>query len=473
MITSKIEYSEGDTAPLNFEENDENFEEDDGSTMARFDIEEMDEAVVKEVPKGWKAALFYFQLCSFWLGYNALMTALVSVVWPSQIGAIVGDADKEKYNGFIPVLGALASVVTTPISGYISDFSTHKRGKRRPFILSGAFICVLFLIACMPFSQGSDRWSVYLLMVSFLGIQFGINWAGGPYAGLMPDLVPERSYGLGSGVMALFTALGSLIGVITAGLLTNPSNYVLVYSILGAFLLFSMIPTLYITEIPRVSRPQEVYTIKAFLKSLYLPADLYKDFYWVLLTRFLEDMGIYAVLPFFQFFLKDIIHVDKPELYASVMVGLVVITSVPSSIISGPLADKYGRKLMVYISSSIMTIVLVLFIILSFNPSLTGTLLSAALFGIGYGSYSAVDWALALSVLPQGTNIAKDMGIWHCTFVIPTIFSPMITGFILSAFKKTSLFTGYIVVFSLAGLWFILCTVFIYPVKNPLVHAKR
>lgn len=37
--------------------------------------------------------------------------------------------------------------------------------------------------------------------------------------------------------------------------------------------------------------------------------------------------------------------------------------------------------------------------------------------GVGYGAYQAVDWALALDVLPKGSNIAKDMGVWHVAMV--------------------------------------------------------
>jgi hypothetical protein len=33
------------------------------------------------------------------------------------------------------------------------------------------------------------------------------------------------------------------------------------------------------------------------------------------------------------------------------------------------------------------------------------------------GAFLAVDWALALSVLPEGADTAKDMGIWHIAFV--------------------------------------------------------
>jgi len=120
---------------------------------------------------------------------------------------------------------------------------------------------------------------------------------------------------------------------------------------------------------------------------------------------------------------------------------------------------------MVYISTSIMGLVVGVFMILAFSPSLVVTLISAAVFGVGYGSYQAVDWALALDVLPPNANIAKDLGIWHITFVLPQVISPLISGLILDAMKPHSLKLGYILVFATAFLYLVGATVFIYPVK--------
>ena len=46
-------------------------------------------------------------------------------------------------------------------------------------------------------------------------------------------------------------------------------------------------------------------------------------------------------------------------------------------------------------------------------------------FGIGYGTYQAVDWALGTDVLPnKDTDAAKDLGVWHIAFVLPQSLRP-------------------------------------------------
>jgi hypothetical protein len=54
-----------------------------------------------------------------------------------------------------------------------------------------------------------------------------------------------------------------------------------------------------IKEIPRPP-PKEKFSVQKLVRDFYLDPKLYRDFYWVIVTRFFEDMGVYAILPFFQ-----------------------------------------------------------------------------------------------------------------------------------------------------------------------------
>ena len=113
-----------------------------------------------------------------------------------------------------------------------------------------------------------------------------------------------------------------------------------------------------------------------------------------------------------------------------------------------------------------MALASVIFIFVAFKPSLAFTFTVGALFGIGYGAYQAVDWALAVDVLPKGEAAAKDMGIWHVSLVLPQVLAPAITGFTLTAFKPVGLLLGYAVVFVLTALWFVLGTVFVRAIRS-------
>lgn len=179
-------------------------------------------------------------------------------------------------------------------------------------------------------------------------------------------------------------------------------------------------------------------------------------------------MGIFSILPFFQYYLHDIIGVEDAAFMASLVVSDLVLSSIFTCLFAGALSDRFGRKLLVYISATIMTISMALFVIctvFSFT-SIVWTFLICAFFGIGYGSYQAVDWAMAIDTLPKGADVAKDMGVWHLAFVIPQVISPLISGLILNSLKRFSMTWAYSITMSLTGLYFLLSTVLVTPIRK-------
>ena len=403
-----------------------------------------------------------FFISCFWFAYNFHWGALLAIVLPSQIAAIVGDARKELFNGLIPPLGAALSLIVTPLAGALSDRSRSRFGRRRPFMVAGVVINLVFLVAMGGFSHGS---SVWLFLLLYLGVQLGNNWSGGPYAGLIPDVVPADQRGTASGWLALMTALGTLAGAIAAGQMVRGERYLPIYVAIAAVVTVFLALTVWgVREAPAApsDRPAPTSLWRDFIPR----GPAYRNFYLVLVTRALVTMGIYSVFTFFQFFLKDIIHTPNPVEQTSYLIAIIIGAGVPTSLVAGALSDRHGRKPLVYLSGGLMALASVIFICVAFAPSLGFTFVVGALFGIGYGAYQAVDWALAIDVLPKGEAAAKDMGIWHVALVLPQVLAPAITGFTLTALKPMGLLLGYTVVFVLTAVWFVLGTVFVRAIRG-------
>jgi len=121
---------------------------------------------------------------------------------------------------------------------------------------------------------------------------------------------------------------------------------------------------------------------------------------------------------------------------------------------------------MVYLSTAVMGTGCVALGIVTYFPSITAAFIIAAVLGLGFGTYIAVDWALALDCLPEGSDIGKDMGIWHLSIVLPQVIAPVIAGAVLNGVKQTKTFQdAYCALFGITLMWFILAIIFIYPVK--------
>lgn len=113
-----------------------------------------------------------------------------------------------------------------------------------------------------------------------------------------------------------------------------------------------------------------------------------------------------------------------------------------------------------------MALASTLFIAAGVWPSPGWIFAVAALFGVGYGAYQAVDWALAIDVLPPGGDAAKDMGLWHVALVLPQVLAPALSGALLGLLKPWSLLGGYAAVFAVSAKWCLLGTVLVSRIRG-------
>jgi len=155
------------------------------------------------------------------------------------------------------------------------------------------------------------------------------------------------------------------------------------------------------------------------------------DFAWVLLTRLVMMLGIYTVQDFLQYYMRDAVKVAHPEQQTTNFIIILSLTSLFSALGAGWLSDRFGRKRMVYISGGFMAFVGLIFIV---TQSLPLVLAAGAIFGLGYGAYTSVDWALVADVLPSHKNFARDMGIWNISLSLPQVIAPVFGGFVIDDF---------------------------------------
>jgi MFS family permease len=114
-----------------------------------------------------------------------------------------------------------------------------------------------------------------------------------------------------------------------------------------------------------------------------------------------------------------------------------------------------------------MQIAVALFFIV-FYPTQQGIVLAiGALYGIGYGLYLAVDWALACDTIPDRAKAAKDMGLFHVAQTLPNSLIPAIEGGLIDHFNKNvAPNSGYRVAFGSVILFFLLGTIFVSRIRS-------
>lgn len=159
------------------------------------------------------------------------------------------------------------------------------------------------------------------------------------------------------------------------------------------------------------------------------------DFSWVVLTRMLVMMGVYMVQSFLEFYMRDVAKASSPEAATTTFVIILTVTATISTIFAGWGSDRIGRKRMVYLSGSFMALVGAAFVLAPYlvpGSILTLAFIAAAVFGLGYGSYVSVDWALVADVLPSESTFARDMGVWNIGLTLPQVFAVVFGGWLLA-----------------------------------------
>ncbi len=178
------------------------------------------------------------------------------------------------------------------------------------------------------------------------------------------------------------------------------------------------------------------------------------DFSWVVLTRMILMIGVYIVLTYLQFYMADVAHTDPDKASGEFLVVL-TLTATLSTAFAGWASDRIGRKRMVYISGAFMAVVGVSFILAPYvvpGQILTLALVSGAVFGVGFGAYISVDWALVADVLPSDATFARDMGVWNIGITIAGAAGTVVGGWLLTfgksigtvEFGYTLLFAGFV-----------------------------
>ena len=390
-----------------------------------------------------------------WFAYNVQWGALLPVVVPAQVAAIAG-AHKEIALGLVMNLGGLVALIVAPLAGAWSDNTYSASGRRRPFLIWFGLATVLALLVLGVLPRHT-RIANFVFAYVLLGIV--TNGWGGAYAGLIPDVVPPGQRGFASGWMAAMTLSGTVLGAVVCGALVQRGAFFAAYAFIALVLVVCLGLTLtFVHERPSSTLPRDA---RRSFRAFFPPWRQNPDFYRVLFTRSFVTMGVYSVYEFYIYFLGDVVHVRTPLVSGGILLGIAALVGAPAALFAGRLADRIGAFRVVVYSASIMSAAAFAYVAVVFAPSWSWTVIIAIIYGMGTGAYQAVDWALAIRVLPSSIDAGKDMGIWHASLVFPQAIAPGLTGLILTAFKPHSLQLGYAAAFILAAFWLLLGTVFI------------
>jgi MFS family permease len=248
----------------------------------------------------------------------------------------------------------LSAVIFRPIVGVLLD-----RFGRRPFIVWGL---LLFTLAMYMYD-----WIGGIVVLMGLRILHGMSWAVSTTAVFtaITDIIPSERRGEGMGwfstAMTLAMAVGPMFGIWVIQNLSYHALFLFAVGLSAAALLL-----MFGAKMP--FRPQSYSRRIEFFEKSVLPVTVSVFFLYIAYG------GITAFVPLFA----NSLTVNSGVFFLTYAATLVL-----SRPIAGKLSDRYGEK---FVIVPALVITISALIVLSVSTGLFGVLVSAVLYGIGFGS---------------------------------------------------------------------------------------
>lgn len=382
------------------------------------------------------------------LGINAAFFGPLQVLLAQQ-AQYFDQANKEAVLALVTGFGAAVSLVANPLFGALSDRTTAKRGRRVPWVLGGAGIGAAALLAL----AGAP--GVAAMTLLWCGVQAGCNAAYAAITAAVPDQVPRLQRGSVGGLAAMGQTAGVLLGAVIAAV---AGGFAAGYVISAAVLAATVVPYALRSQdaqIPPTVR--ERFSLGRFLASFYVSPRKYPDFGWAWLTRFLVNLGNHLVTLYLFFYLQDAVHFASPATGVLILTGIYAVMVIVTAVIGGPWSDRMGRRKPLVIGSSV--IIALAALMLAFFQTWPAAIVAAAVLGVGFGAYLAVDFALLTEVLPRARDRGKDLGVINIANSLPQVFAPMLAAPLV-------LWGGYVTLYLVAAIIGLLGAVFVYKIRG-------
>ncbi len=453
----------------------------------------------------------------FWLGLNVRNNAVGAIFMPYLVDQFARPEVRNTALGEMRTAGLVIAMLVQPAMGLLSDRSTSRFGRRRPFIFTGVLLDLIFL-AAVAFSG-----SYWMLLAAVLLLQFSSNVSHGPLQGLIPDLVPEGQRGMASAVKAIFElAPLILVGLMIAPLVGAGKFGWAVIATGGGLLVAMLLTVLLVHETPLDRKPSvplkpEMLRVLGMLAGIGLGAlagllvggvlgglaglaawplagkqtawniglglggvvamavavlagvwagtlatigqEARKKpaFTWWVVNRLMFLAAITSIqsyAPYFFMYSFDI-NAERAASMTGSLLTVVGLFTLLSALPSGWLSDRLGQARLVAWSGLLAAAGTAIVLTTIWLPNVTLIYVAGCILGLATGLFVTTNWALGTRLVPSG-EAGRYLGVSNLAGAGAGMVGNGIGGPVADALNASLPGLGYFVIFTGYGLLFLL-----------------
>lgn len=459
----------------------------------------------------------YISINLFWLGLNFRNQAMGTIFMPYLVDIFVQPEIKNTALGLLRAAGLVIAMLVQPAMGILSDHNTSRFGRRRPFIVIGVLLDLVFLAAV---ASANSYWALFIAILLF---QFSNNVSHGPLQGLIPDLVPEGQRGRASAVKAVFELLPIILVGVTIAKLVGIGEFGWAMVATGVSLLVIMLLTVgLVHEEPLHRRPETplagpMWRVLGMLAGIGVgaaagfaggaligglsclllwpfagawmaqiaglsiggliamavavvagvwggamatlgrDASRQSSFTWWVANRLLflaAATSLQGAAPYFFMYVFNATRETAADLTGGLMTVAGIFTLL-TAFASGWLADKIGARGLIGVSGLIGALGTAVLLSTAIVPSLNIIYISGIIIGIATGLFMTANWALGTDLVPPA-EAGRYLGISNLAGAGAGMVGAGIGGIMADVLNGYQMGLGYFAIFACYGALFAL-----------------
>ena len=412
-------------------------DKEDVATVSPVDgVDEGVEGTEEEVDSGRGLGVVgyvHFSVLAF--GLAAISTSLGQIILPLRVLDVAPESLKNTYLGVLTFIGMGVAMLVQPAVGYLSDKTTWRWGRRRPYIAVGALVATGLMVGV-----GAAANYVSLLVTSVL-VQLFANVSQTPYDAMLKDQVPRNQRGKISSVRAMSGAAGAVLLVLATGFImdhhiqgTRDMWLWIAVALPTAVLAITAVWTLVLVRDDRAPLEQreereefraEPVVVDGSADSSSTPVEgkkersptivlgITKRNLTMLSAAFSYTLAGGILMAYTLYFLKDVVGLENPASGVSVLSASVGATIIVTLWPAGVLTDRLGRAPLLYVSSALGGAGTLMFFL---AQNLMHVVLIGIVLGVAVGLFMSAGRALITDMVSEN-RAALQMGMANFALV--------------------------------------------------------
>ncbi len=392
----------------------------------------------------------FLSISSFWQMYDNLVPLILTETF--QI--------KKTFSGVIMATDNVLALFLLPLFGGISDRSSFKIGKRKPFILFGTLAAVALMMG-LPVLDNSyyanpALWKVigFILLLGFLLIAMGTYRS--PAVALMPDVTPKPLRSKGNAIINLMGAVGGIVYLIANSILYSKSrtegldhiNYQPIFIIVGIIMLVALFIIMFFVNEPLLRQKQAEYekahpeyelTVETDDGKKKMPKEVKKSLIFLLCSVALWYIGYNAITTWFTVYATNVWGMAVGE--ASLCLTVAMAGAIVSYIPVGNIASRIGRKLTIKVGAALLALCFfVAFIYTILFSQFHWSLYILFVFvGVAWAAINVNSLPMVVEMC-SGSEVGKFTGYYYTFSMAAQTVTPIVAGFLLDNISYRTLF---------------------------------